>query len=515
MGKRTLGLDPPLSVGLSFRMSMESEPIGGRLFRLITSPWLIAGFVFLVLWFVGRVPDIAIDESLWSYIANLWVRYGVPPYVGAIENKSPGIFEVFALTNLLFGVNYWLPRLLGVLSMAAATLLISYLGRVLHGRLAGAFAGVIFGLMMSWVRMEGYWPAQTESFMVLFTALGFFLLIMDGRTKGIAGHVLVFASGLAAGLAIQFKQVAVFSAAAMFLFILLEFKISLRDKLFCRGGLFLAGVATGVVVMLIPLFLSGVTLWDYIDGAWFILFQGGTAAPMAIRLTKGYNFWFRSEGVLIWVFVFIFIIQFRSFRDAGIPFWGIITWLILDFIGANSSGYYYGHQLKQVIPPVALAGGIGIAQVFRSLVKSGAISPDRFSSRAMLSLGILALVLWGFSSTKTQQEARLDSQKNLGLWLRENTTREDYIYVNTLARGGWAILAYAERRCPSRYFNYMFLSRRGAMEEFSRDMHERKPKFIVDRPGDPWMNISWFQGFLDSNYVLVKTEGDFRIFRLK
>ena len=495
--------------------SGTAEPTGGRLYRFLTNHWLIAGVVFLVLWFVGHVPDISIDEGFWNYIGNLWVRYGIPPYVGAVENKSPAIFELFALSNILFGINYWFPRLLGVLSMAATTFLLCYLGRRLHGRAAGAFAGLLFGFTMSWSRMEGYWPAQTESFMVFFTVLGFLLVVAGSEKIGRVRLFFAFAAGLAAGIGVQFKQIAIFSAAAMFVFILLESKTSLKDRLVCRGGLFLAGTVVGILVMLIPLLFSGVTLWDYLDGAWLILFQGGTAAPLSIRLAKGYTLWFRSEGVLFWPLVFMFIFQYRGLRGAGIPFWGLLLWLILDFLGANASGYYYGHQLKQFVPPVALAGGLGIAQIFRSLCGANSLPINRFPSRVLASLALLILVWWGFSATKTQQEARLDLQRNIALWLKENTSKEDYIYVNTLSAGGWAILAYSERRCPSRYFTYMFLSRQGAMEEFSRDMHERKPRFIVERPDDPWMNIGWFQGFLDSNYVLVKTEGDFQVFQLK
>ncbi len=491
------------------------EPTGGRFYKFLTSCWFMPTVAFVLLWSVGYVSDIAIDEGLWNYIGNLWVHYGIPPYVGAVENKTPGIFEVFALSNLLFGVNYWFPRLLGVLSMAAAALLICYLGRALHGRMAGAFAGVIFALTMSWARLEGYWPAQAESFMVFFITLGFLFIVMSRGKTDNTRLFAAFAAGLAAGVAIQFKQIAVFSAGAMLAFILLESRTSLKDRLVFRGGLFVAGLLVGILVMLIPLFLSGVTLWDYIDGAWLILFQGGTAAPLSIRITKGYNFWFRSEGVLFWLLVFIFLVQGKRFLAERGPFWGVLTWLLFDFIASNSSGYYYGHQLKQFVPPVALAGGIAIAQIFRSLYRANIIPSKDFSSRVLVSLAILALVWWGFSATKTQRESGFDLQRNIAFWLKNNTTPDDYIYVNTLAGGGCAILAYSERRCPSRYFTYMLLSRKGALEEFRRDMHENKPKFIVDRPDDPWMNIDWFQGFLDSNYVLIRTEGDFRIFRLK
>src|SRR5215211_3647143 len=54
------------------------------------------------------------EESMWHYIGRNWFRHGLTPYAGGVDNKSPLIFAVFGLSDILFGINYWFPRILGI-----------------------------------------------------------------------------------------------------------------------------------------------------------------------------------------------------------------------------------------------------------------------------------------------------------------------------------------------------------------------------------------------------------------
>src|SRR6476646_9732354 len=54
------------------------------------------------------------EEAMWQYIGRNWVRNGLVPYAGGIDNKSPLIFLIFGLSDRAFGINFWFPRLLGV-----------------------------------------------------------------------------------------------------------------------------------------------------------------------------------------------------------------------------------------------------------------------------------------------------------------------------------------------------------------------------------------------------------------
>ncbi len=95
------------------------------------------------------------DEGIWSYIGRIWSKNSIPPYVGAIENKTPGIFELYAISNILFGINIFFVRGLGILSIVLSSIVVFFIGRKLHSPLAGIFGMYVFGLTMTWDLLDG------------------------------------------------------------------------------------------------------------------------------------------------------------------------------------------------------------------------------------------------------------------------------------------------------------------------------------------------------------------------
>src|ERR1700742_184693 len=77
------------------------------------------------------------DESVWHYIGRNWFRHGLVPYKGGVDNKSPLIFMIFGLSDRLFGVNYWFPRVLGVIGQMAGAWYLYRCAFHLAGRRAG------------------------------------------------------------------------------------------------------------------------------------------------------------------------------------------------------------------------------------------------------------------------------------------------------------------------------------------------------------------------------------------
>src|ERR1700681_584745 len=43
------------------------------------------------------------EEAMWQYIGRNWLRNGLVPYAGGIDNKSPLIFLIFGISDHLFG----------------------------------------------------------------------------------------------------------------------------------------------------------------------------------------------------------------------------------------------------------------------------------------------------------------------------------------------------------------------------------------------------------------------------
>jgi 4-amino-4-deoxy-L-arabinose transferase-like glycosyltransferase len=95
-----------------------------------------------------------IDEGWWSYMGRVWSENNLPPYTGVVDYKSPGIFELFAISHILFGINFFFVRALGVIAILFSSLTVYLIGKELHTHLAGICSMVIFGLTMAWDPMS-------------------------------------------------------------------------------------------------------------------------------------------------------------------------------------------------------------------------------------------------------------------------------------------------------------------------------------------------------------------------
>src|SRR5262249_12612336 len=116
----------------------------------------------------------------------------------------------------------------------------------------------------------------------------------------------------------------------------------------------------------LPLLFSGVSAMDYWRGAWLSLVQEGTRqgalnTSLGLRLVDFFHIWRQSELLLFYPLITLYLTQKRTLIAAHVPFWGIVFWIIWDFLAVNASGNYYGHQLKQLIPSISVASGIAIS----------------------------------------------------------------------------------------------------------------------------------------------------------
>lgn len=63
--------------------------------------FVLAIFQFVIS-FLTEPMMLTFDESMWQYIGRNWIRNGLVPYSGGIDNKSPFIFLVFGISDKLF-----------------------------------------------------------------------------------------------------------------------------------------------------------------------------------------------------------------------------------------------------------------------------------------------------------------------------------------------------------------------------------------------------------------------------
>lgn len=465
--------------------------------RLLFTTFFI---LFILILSASVSPEMTYDEGMWNYIGYAWLHFDLAPYIGTLENKPPGIYIIYAISNYFFGINVWFPRLLGIIALTSTGLILYKISRTLINHTAGIITFVIFGLSMSWTALDGFATAHTESFMLFFTSLAFYLIMQLPNKASVQTYRLnLLAAGICLGLAVTFKQIAVATSIAVLFHYLNTYRfIPFKEKNLAVDLCFsLSGIILGLSIGLFPLIFSGVHLTDYWRYSWLVLLEGPGNSPssMGIRLYNSFETWTKPEIALFYPIVYLFF-KYRIRFQNTIPYAGLAVWALTDFVGANAAGYYYGHQLKQIIPSLSVITGTVIYALF---------SEDKVHLKSAI---IILCILWlipgsyfdaiDFSSKNTKQTG----PRSVGLWLKENTDTKDYVYV--YSRKANIIQAYSERRSPSRYFDLSFVRRSGAQEEISEKLQALKPRWILVEIGQnpPEWLASVINGWYTTKYAI-------------
>lgn len=480
--------------------------------NLITNQYLILLFLFFILLATMSLNLMGNDEGMWSYMARVWIENNIPPYVGAVENKTPGIFELFAISHILFGVNFFFVRVLGVIAILFSSLTVYLIGKELHTHLAGIFSMVIFGLTMAWHLLDGEFTAQTETFMVLFSTLSFYFVIKGKDCP--KWRFWIFLAGFSMGLAIAFKQIGLTTTIALFIFFIVYVASCLtnKDKIF---GIFLLGLGITIAtfISLVPLLISNVSLKEYIDGAWLILQNPESNVPITSRFTGFFLTFLNSRIVVFYPFFGLLIWESDLLKNRY--FMGLFIWMFFDFIGVNASGHYFGHQIKQLIPSVSIIIGILLSNLLsRHFIDKFEIQKQAsnlliflivlfFPYQSLISNGILAV------------RGHSNKLKELGIWLRENTNDKDYIAIAD--RDGSSILSYSGRISSSKNFHTHFVKSDAEREQLLSDYKAKPPKYYINGSQDMGAKI---EKFIMNNYEYlytkqVYTKQEYKVFKRK
>ena len=499
----------------TFRLLILTKNIMSKnaFYHQLTNPLLISFFLLTLLTLVSY-GNMGQDEGMWSYIGRVWIQDGIPPYVGAVENKTPGIFELNAISFFLFGVNIFFLRGLGVLSILLTSLIVYCIGRKLHSNSAGIFGMYILGLSMAWDLLNGAYTAQTETFMILFSTLSFYFII-QGKDSRKWKYCFLLA-GLSMGFAIAFKQIALMTTVALFLFLIVfpTSNLTKRNKFF---GLILLGlgICISTFFSLIPLLLSGVSIKEYIDGAWLILLnKGSSIGGIKGRIFGFFAVWEYSRIVVFYPCLSLFFLQSNLLKNKY--FIGLLIWLLFDFIGVNSSGYYFGHQIKQLMPALSIIIGILLGNLLINL------KSDKATYSKYVSIIILTIIITMFPYQLVFQNGYLllrshsntISDKEIGTWLRDNTKKKEYVYVF----GGQSspILSYSERVSSSKHFSEIFITTKTEKDLLFSDLKEKPPVYILKRSSPSYSGERNYEDAridsLMNNYTLLQSKGVWDIY---
>lgn len=463
--------------------------------------------IFIILVIVSFNGFMGEDEGRFSYMGRVWVENDLPPYTGSIENKTPGIFILNAVSYALFGTNFFFMRTIGIISLLLVSFLIYKIGTQLHSYRAGVFAMTIFGLTMSWRVMDGGFASLTESFMILFTALSFYIIII----KNSNWRYWTFASGLSMGLAIAFKQIALTSTIALlFYYIINNHEDGKIRDLIIGLTLLCIGILTTTIISNVPLWISNVPIIDYINGAWLILLDRGSSPPMLNRFISARGLWLESRIDFFYPFLILLILQQNLLKKKY--FIGLIIWLIFDFVGVNSSGYYFGHQIKQLMPSLSIIIGILLGNLTEVYLKTE-YEQSKFTKEILIFLLIFMLPynLMIDDYLRIHHNKYVDPSKEIGLFIKENTTPDDFVFFMTNAN---ALLSYTDRVSSSKYFNPLFVNTEYEHKEVLNDLLDKPPKFIIQRKFEKqFIFPEEYHNYVNQNYFLFDEKYDFLIFK--
>lgn len=423
---------------------------------------------------------------MWHYIGRNWFRHGLTPYAGGVDNKSPLIFAVFGLSDVLFGINYWFPRIVGIVVQAAGMLYLykivlmiahRYLSPGTEGRSASPVVKEIssrqtaiititlYGLSILWRVAGGKYVSFTETYAVAFVLASIYYYVA-GEARG-----KLFVSGVLAGISIGWRLSAAFSVLA----ILIHAGVKRRQAIIP----FVAGMISGVGMLLLLVLAVGINVQEIYMYAFAENFGSGSTTDHSFnwRAENFVNNFFYSELLLFYPAVIAYFFTKKQYSLLTI-------WLACEFIGINALGIYARPHFKQLLPVLSIISGISIAHLIHQY---GISFRNVMIVVWLLFFPKITEPLIGFKKLFTtppdrskelcaQPFPRTDeiSEKNLGLWLRANTKPGDLVYV---AGFGARVQLYSERLSPSIYFNVTQTKR--AIDDLTPSLLYKKPVFIA------------------------------------
>ncbi|MDB5231256.1 MAG: hypothetical protein JWN76_2061 [Chitinophagaceae bacterium] len=440
-------------------------------------------------------------ESMWHYIGRNWLRHGMVPYSGGVDNKSPMIFLIFGISDKLFGVNFWFPRLVGTICQSIGLYYAYKITMRIAGPVSAMLSIIIYGLSLLWHVTGNKYTAHTETYEVTFTLISIYKFLTAKNKKDL------FYSGLFSGSALMFRYSALFGTLVILLY---AFKLKTKSALYIYLG-FIAAIG-GFTLFII---FSGINFHDFFIYSFADNFVPGSITNHNL-LWKAQRFvevFFNSELVLFYPALAGYLFLKRENNFLGL-------WLLSEFIGISIIGLFSYEHLKDMLPALSIINAI----VFAHLIENYKIPAKVIT--LVISLCFFPKLLEPFIALKklfvskslfTPGAYGLDesSKKQLGYWIKANTTEKDYVLITGF---GAQVQAYSERISPSIYFNNT--STTLAKKQFFNDILKTKTTMIV-MPIEQSDNLvdadikKFVTAKIEKDYQFVKTYSGYNIFVLK
>jgi 4-amino-4-deoxy-L-arabinose transferase-like glycosyltransferase len=314
--------------------------------RITISRWHIVASIALILviaaafrlYNVASHRPIYADESLISYVAFAWMKFGAMPYrdIWAPQSYNPIIYVAYQLSYQIFGFNALAIRMVAVVPGVISVVLIYLIGRKLFGHRAGLVGSFIYAIYIPFsVELEhSYGTAYSFVNMLALTAL-LFLLKGVNHEKKAASDVLIAVSGIMLLLTFTIKPYLSLIFFVAFSIIAHSYGFKIRRLLRPCLVLF-AGFLGAFLILVLYLYLNRML------EPWIYTFQVGNLAvstlPLGEKVIRFWDYLLRTMFVqmfaipaIIWGFV-------KRKKEVIYLFFWILIPTITVLMGAFTAG---------------------------------------------------------------------------------------------------------------------------------------------------------------------------------
>ncbi len=465
---------------------------------------LFALLQFVIAFFTDPMM-LTFDESMWHYIGRNWIRNRLIPYTGGIDNKSPLIFFIFGISDWLFGVNYWFPRVMGILVQSVGIYGLYKIADKTIGKRAGIFAASFYGLSLLWRSTGGKYVSYTETYAITAVIISIYYCIVSEKKNS------SFLGGLVAGLGFAFRITAIFG--------ILPVLIQLFKKNWRFSLSFFVGILTSIGSLVLLGQLVGIRLGDFLFYGFTDNFGMGSATDHSFlwKIQQFSDGFFYSEIILFYPAVVYYFLTIRRFDFLKL-------WFLSELAGIIILGTYDRSHFKDILPVMSLMS----AFIVNFLVVN-----YRLPVRKML-LGLWIaffpktleplfafkkLIVSGNKVVADKKKSPLydeeNSRKLMGLWIKNQTSPNEKVFI-----AGFSSQAqvYSERISPSVYFNAtqtIFAKKR-----LYSDLLTDKPAVVVIPLFESYPIVvdkdvrHFISDFVKSDYSLDTSIYNYNVFRL-
>ncbi len=482
-----------------------------------------------------------LDESLYLLMSQS-ILDGQVPYVTVWDQKPPGIYILFSLTQLLLGHSVISIRILACIAITITCYLLYRLGNVISNNLPGI--GLLAGIIYAFLSLiNGGLASNTEIFFTPFVVFAFYLLFLNRPypAKPFSySNLKLFMIGLVIGLAIQIKLLVVFDFAAILTMVSIDsYQAANKRKDFLKT--ILKSFTLLIIGAILPFFF--IASYFVLTGHFADYVYANFTANKIYSIDNPFSFNLFSQALKIqfktytalWLCAFSVPFYLVLDKDTNLEekkkLWFILLWFSTVFVATCFTKRFYSHYFLQLLPSLCILSSYILIAVTSK-------EERKFAFKQHIVLAFLLFPLLAKTAfhplrdgIKVIKFRYIERNKNwndppaiIASYLEKRIKKQDYIYVV----GYDPILYYlVPARSPTKYIFSKWLTNKqfshysgsNPIQELNLIM-KKKPIYIIkEAVKNPENDIDSFYTALDSymkSYYTFETSIDGReLYKLK